>query len=232
MEEYLFDEYHESCAKREHFFTEKEYEGLCADYDINYGPLLPADTNCKILDIGSGTGHLLYYLKKNGYTDFLGIDISQQQVDHCRKNVSEKVEKADAFEFLKNKGNTYDVIVAQYILEHIPKERIIDFLRLIHGALKPQGICLTKVPNMANPFALRARYMDYTHSIGFNEKSLYQVLWMAGFRDIKVVPLRERGLKAKFVGGAIRFCLKKLMWHQGFVADDIMTSVIIGVSKK
>jgi hypothetical protein len=85
---------------------------------------------------------------------------------------------------------------------------------------------------MGNPCALRLRYADFTHEIGFTDKSLQQVLWIAGFRDIRVLPAPDQGLLNKVVAGAIRFFIRKIMWYQGFVAPEILTPVLIGVVKK
>ena len=228
----LFREYFDSIFGRSNIFSKEEYEQHRINHEMNYGKFLPSDRNSRILDIGCGAGHFLYFLKKKGFDNFLGIDISQQQVDFCRKNVSEQVERADALEFLKDRSKSYGMIVANDVLEHIPKDKVIPFLSLIYNALKSSGIFLMKVPNLGNPFAIRLRYVDFTHAVGFTEKSLYQVLWIAGFRNIQILPLQEKGFKRRIFAGTIRFCLGKLMWHQGFVAPRILTPLLVGVARK
>ena len=46
-------------------------------------------------------GHFLYFLKKMGYSNFIGIDISSQQVDFVREYITNNVILADGFDFLK-----------------------------------------------------------------------------------------------------------------------------------
>jgi cyclopropane fatty-acyl-phospholipid synthase-like methyltransferase len=234
----LFDEYFSSIFSHSNVFSPQEYENSFSQFRLNYERFIAPGTGARILDIGCGTGHFLYYLEKKGYTDFLGIDISPQQVDFCRKNVSKSVEQADAFEFLKEKKNTYDAIVANDLLEHIPKEEIVKFLKRVNAALKDEGVFLIRTPNMGNPFAVYSRYKDFTHEVGFTDRSLYQVFWTAGFRDIQVLPYKiyyARTFKRFIESGLARithFFLAKLFQIQGFVAPQVRTPLLMGVARK
>lgn len=236
--EKLFDEYFSSIFGRSNVFSKKEYENAFIQFELNYGTFIPSQKDIKILDIGCGTGHLLYYLEKRGYKNFLGIDISPQQVNFCKENVSKHVGKFDAFEFLKDKKNTYDVVVANDLLEHIPKGKILKFLKLVNEALKSNGIFLMKTPNMGNPFTIYLRYKDFTHEAGFTDMSLYQVLWTAGFRDIQILPFKryfprtfKRFIELK-LNKIISVIIIKLFQIQGFVAPKILSSLLVGVARK
>jgi SAM-dependent methyltransferase len=234
----IFNEYFSSIFSHSNVFSPQEYENSLSQFRLNYDRFIPSAIEAKILDIGCGTGHFLYYLEKKGYTDFLGIDISPQQVDFCRKNVSKNVEQADAFEFLKEKKNTYDAIGANDLLEHIPKEEIVKFLKRVNTALKDKGVFLMRTPNMGNPFAVYSRYKDFTHEVGFTDRSLYQVLWTAGFRDIRVLPYRQystRAFKRSIESRMARithFFLAKLFQIQGFAAPQVRTPLLMGVARK
>ncbi len=234
----LFDEYFSSIFSHSNVFSPQEYENSLSQFRLNYDRFIPSAKGAKILDIGCGTGHFLYYLEKKGCSDFLGIDISPQQVDFCRKNVSKSVERADALEFLTEKKNAYDAIVANDLLEHIPKEEIVHFLKLVNAALKDKGVFLMRTPNMGNPFAPYSRYKDFTHETGFTDRSLYQVFWTAGFRDIRVLPYKQysiRTFKRSLESNLARithFLLAKLFQIQGFVAPQILTPLLMGVARK
>lgn len=234
----LFDEYFSSIFSRSNVFSKKEYENSSSQFELNYERFMPSAQNAQILDVGCGAGHFLYYLEKKGYTDFLGIDISRQQVDFCRENISQQVERADAFEYLKDKKNAFDAVVANDMLEHIPKEEIITFVKLVNTALKDNGIFLIRTPNMGNPFAVYSRYKDFTHEVGFTDRSLYQVFWTAGFRKIQVLPFQNYPIRTfkRFVESRIArmtgFILTKLFQFQGFAAPRVLTPLLMGATRK
>lgn len=188
----IYDEYFESGFKYSNILDKGEYENAYGEYDMLYGKVLPDSKDARILDVGCGTGHFLYYLNKKGYQDFLGIDISPQQVEFCKKNISEKVKLADAFRFLQDKEGVYDMVVAHDVLEHILKEKTFAFLDLAYQSLNDNGVFIVRVPNMSNPFSLDSRYRDFTHETGFTEKNLYQILWIAGFRNIQISSTKIR----------------------------------------
>ena len=86
---------------------------------------------------------------------------------------------------------------------------------------------------MGNPFGISSRYRDFTHEIGFTEKSLYQVLYIVGFRNIQVVgAIAKDKWIFRIIKKTIYFSLKKLYWYQGFVALEILNSNLIAVAKK
>ena len=227
-----FDEYMESIFASGVDLTPGGFDSGSEEYEAQYGRFLPPSPDAVILDAGSGAGHFLYFLKKKGYANFTGIDMSPQQVEFCRKNISEHVMLADAFDHLKDKSGVFDLISLNDVLEHIPKDRVVALLSLCRQGLKAGGRLLIKTPNMGNFFSVYARYKDFTHELGFTERSLKQVLWLAGFRDILIFgpeapgggTLKGRAQKAFAL--FIRFALCKLFWYQGYVAPDIMTPLL------
>ena len=192
----LFEDYWDASYKRGNILNRQQFDKAAEAFDQAYKGYLPSEKTANILDFGCGCGHFLFYLKKKGYTNVLGVDISKSQVDYCRRHVFANVREIDGMTFLFGKKEHYDVIAAHDVQEHIPKADILEFLRLTRQALRPGGVFITRVPNMSNPFGLDARYSDFTHEIGFTEKSLFQVLWSAGFRDITVLPPRKIAVKS------------------------------------
>ena len=233
----LFEGYFDSVYSRSNAFTAEEYDNSAREFELHFGRFMPSAKDAPILDIGCGTGHFLYYLKKRGCLNFLGIDISESQVQFCRERITPNVQHADVFEFLSDRKGTYAVISSSDVIEHMPKEQVIPFLKLIYQALNPGGVLLLKLPNMSNPFSLDSRYRDFTHECGFTEESIYQVLYMAGFRTISLYPSHVFGnsLKARLnriFTAAFHALLRKLFWHQGITAPKILSCRLIVVAKK
>lgn len=236
--EKMFSAYHPSIYSQSNVFTEEGYEDSCLHFDFNFQRDLPAEKDAHILDIGCGGGHFLYFLKKKGYTNSIGIDLSSEAIEMVRKRITPRVEQADAFGFLPTQRDTYDAIYSGDMIEHIPKERVLDFLSLVRDALKPGGVLLLRLPNMGNPFALHNRYRDFTHECGYTEKSIYQVLYVCGFRDIRVRPDQTdprksvRSFLSRVVSKTLYTIIKKLFWHQGFTSPEILTSRIVAIARR
>ncbi len=233
-----FDEYMDSIFASCNELSPEKFELAVADYEALYGQFLPSSRDAAILDAGSGAGHFLYFLKKKGYMNFRGVDVSQQQIEFCRKNISENVVLADIFDYLREKKGAFDLISINDVLEHMPKKRVLSLLSLARQTLKPGGKLILKTPNMGNFFSLYPRYKDFTHDSGFTEKSLHQVLWLAGFRDMTIFgpealyPKNIKGKLQRAVSFFIRFVLRKLYQYQGYVAPDIMSPLLAAVAAK
>ena len=86
----------------------------------------------KILDAGCGTGLVGIELKKNGYSNIVGVDFSQSMLDLIPKGIYKKIEKIDLNKALKFKTNMYDVImcVGTFTYGHVKPEAL--ELSLIH----------------------------------------------------------------------------------------------------
>jgi len=73
----------------------------------------------EILDVGCGTGKLMQYLERKGYT-VTGIEKSQSAIEYIEENVDEELQVyfGDA-RHINMKDNSYDTVVCQHVLEHI-----------------------------------------------------------------------------------------------------------------
>lgn len=149
-------------------------------------PYFIKNLKAKVLDVGCGLGQNLYTFKKLGYKNVLGVDISKESVDFCKKK-GFKVVKTSAEKFLKNNKNKFDIITTYHLLEHIKKEETVGFIKMLRGSLKKNGALIINVPNGANAITgVHARYVDITHEILFTRESLKEILKLAGFTDDKI----------------------------------------------
>jgi 2-polyprenyl-3-methyl-5-hydroxy-6-metoxy-1,4-benzoquinol methylase len=148
--------------------------------------MLPEDRKARMVDIGCGSGAFLHYLRSLGYTDLLGVDASEEQLQVARA-MQLPVRHGDAFEFLRNaEAGSFDFISAFDLIEHFRKEEVLEFLDLAHGALAPGGRILLQTPNAASLFGARLRYADFTHEVGLTPLSLTTALRVTGFDDVRI----------------------------------------------
>jgi len=160
----------------------------------NYGHLFPENKSAKILDIGPGYGELLELLTTYlGYTSVTTVDLSGEVVAYCNTKVpGSSFLVTNTFNYLQEHPEEFECIFLMHILEHLPKDEIIPFLKASSSALSPKGRLIIEVPNMNNPFTgLAMRYNDFTHEVGFTELSLSQVLTMTGFSNIQVFEVKQ-----------------------------------------
>src|SRR3989475_9560819 len=97
----LFESYQRSIFSTGNTFSAQEYEMMSEFYSSNYAPYLPGKKDARILDVGCGAGHFLYFLKTRDYTAMTGIDLSPELIDHCRRTIWANVIHGDAVEYLE-----------------------------------------------------------------------------------------------------------------------------------
>jgi len=149
------------------YYADKYYQEGMGSYDIAYSsdelayfkskleqrmaviqPYFPNDiTSKKLLDVGCGEGYALSFFREHGWK-VKGFDFSSAGVQSKNPSCLDALETGDVFELLLTeiaKGNTYEVVWLQNVLEHV-----IDPLGLLHSLRKlisPEGIAVVTVPN-------------------------------------------------------------------------------------
>jgi 2-polyprenyl-3-methyl-5-hydroxy-6-metoxy-1,4-benzoquinol methylase len=169
--------------------VEKGYASFFKFYKHNYLQYLPPDKNSKILAISCGPGYFVNLLTQHGFLDVLGIDSFPEKVKFAQaRGLNCKV--ANAFAFLENNHDTYDVIFCEQELNHLTKEEILEFLALCRRKLKGGGTLIVHALNGANPITgAEALAQNFDHYNTFTEYTMRQVLEYCGFANVKVIPL-------------------------------------------
>lgn len=206
-------------------------------FNYNYSKYLPENKAAKILDIGCGKGDFLHFLRKKGYKNSIGIDLSHENLAICRKFKLTCYE-ANAFKFLK-KGTMYSAIIMNDIIEHLNKTEVIPLLKLVKSRLVDGGILIIKVPNAGNPFlAPHSLHVDITHEQLYSKESLEQILKLSGFRSLLIIPTHVYIFwynPLNYLGWFIAFCLNLLLRFifilYGRKNPAIFTKDIIAVAK-
>lgn len=188
-----------------------DFELVARGYGEYYYDSLPTDKNAPILDVGCGAGHFLHFLELEGYGNGEGIELSSQQADLARKMVKLTVHDGDVAEFLDSRDEGYAMICMNDVLEHIPKDQIIEFLETLRQGLKDDGVIAINVPQAAGLTTSFSRYIDFTHQQVFTEMSLRQVLMMAGFKDVRFV---QEYWPIKWTPKHLAYRLVRWIWHK------------------
>jgi 2-polyprenyl-3-methyl-5-hydroxy-6-metoxy-1,4-benzoquinol methylase len=205
-----------------------------------YRPHLPTDKQAAILDVGCGKGNFLKFLLREGYENFLGVDIGREQIAYCRQNVSERVEFIENLTtFLAERPANFDLIVMLDVLEHIARPQLIPLGRQIHQALRENGRLLIKTVNAANPIAAQMIFCsDLTHEVMFSEISLRQWSAVTGFQAIQFFAEErppkgiKRAIRKAFTGLIYR--LYGLLYSTDYISftPRVLTPNLIAVARK
>ena len=129
--------------------TDNKYDKDMVEWDYT-GPKETVDTfkkyannkEIKIYDAGCGTGLVGIELKKYGYTNFDGVDLSQKLLDLVPNGLYKNLSKADLNKPLNISDNKYDAIlcVGTFTFGHVKPQALDEFIRII----KNKGlICFT-----------------------------------------------------------------------------------------
>lgn len=145
----------------------------------------PSDRDAVLLDLGCGSGTLLYYLKQAGYRNISGVDVSAEQIAKARSFKIDEARQGDLFEAINGAGDcAFDLVATLDVVEHLTRAESLDLAIQIHRALKPDGKWVIHVPNAEGLFGSRIRYADWTHEQAFTKESLEQMAKVVGFTQI------------------------------------------------
>lgn len=111
---------------------------------------LPSDRRAPILDLGCGSGQLLYALQDLGYSNVAGVDIGPEQVKSARE-LGLNVEQADAISYLAEHVGHFQLMLACDVLEHLTRDEALRFLQHARHAAVPGGCLLLRVPKRQCP---------------------------------------------------------------------------------
>ena len=101
-----------------------------------------SDKNVKIYDAGCGTGLVGVELKKYGFSNFFGADLSQKLLDLVPKGLYTTLDKVDLNKPVNEKDSSFDAVmcVGTFTFGHVKPQALDEFIRII----KNKGlICFT-----------------------------------------------------------------------------------------
>jgi 2-polyprenyl-3-methyl-5-hydroxy-6-metoxy-1,4-benzoquinol methylase len=185
----------------------KQTEAKIRQFETNYKRYFPADKSVAVLDIGPGKGEMLTCLKNLGYSRIQAVDISASVVEYVQGLGFEGHVANDLPTFLS--GKKYGLITLCDVVEHIPKNQIVGIMVAVRDALTEGGTLIVQVPNMQSITANLFLYDDFTHETGYTERSLLQMLRLAGFTEAECrgFDFLDNSVKSK-----IQSVMQKVLW--------------------
>ncbi len=202
----IAEHYYSTTAARGGMGTQSSLAPFFAYLGHKIANWLPKSIDLPVLDLGCGCGELLLWYQSLGFTDVRGIDLSEEELQICRRRGLHNVQNKDIRSALKGHINTFELISAFNILEHLTKQEVVEVLTDIHSALRPGGRLIAVVPNAQSPLASQSRYWDYTHECSFTTNNWHQLAALVGFAAPR---FREWGPYPHGIVSLFRFCL----WH-------------------
>jgi SAM-dependent methyltransferase len=138
----------------------------------------------RVLDVGCGTGKIIYWLRELGFKNVLGVD----------RYLSAPITYSNGLHILKGDlsavGGEWDVIMLHHVFEHLPNP--LEILHRIGSMLTPGGLCLIRTPIV--PSYAWERYGVYwvqwdapRHLFIHSRESLRLLAVQAGFDLIRTV---------------------------------------------
>lgn len=163
--------------------NKKQYEIYNNYYKKNILKHIPQDKSLKIIDVGCGLGHMLYFLRENKYEGIEGIDIVDENIKLCI-DAGFKCKKENLFNFFKS-DKKFDIIIANNLLEHFSYEEIEKILNLFYSKLSENGKIIIIVPNCNNIYGITTFFSDITHKSPLTEKSMTDIIFKTPIKSFQ-----------------------------------------------
>ena len=138
----------------------------------------------QILDVGCGSGNVLYSLKEFGFKNLLGIDPNIEK-DICYSN-GLKVLKTD----INGISGKFDLIMFHHSFEHMSSP--VKIAQTVNKLLSPGGLCVIRIP-LADSWAWENHGTNWAqidaprHFFLHSKKSLELITTKAGLRTKEIV---------------------------------------------
>jgi len=134
--------------------------------------------NIKIFDAGCGTGLVGIELKKFGYTNIDGADLSKKLLNLIPKNVYKKLEQIDLNKPLNKKINIYDAVlcVGTFTFGHVKPPALDELIKIT----KNKGlICFTVNEGIYEKYGFDKKIKELSNKKLWNIKEFFKSDYIA-----------------------------------------------------
>jgi 2-polyprenyl-3-methyl-5-hydroxy-6-metoxy-1,4-benzoquinol methylase len=168
----------------------------------------------RVLEVGFGNGAFLGYCRDQGWSA-TGIETSEALLDRA---ASAGFSAFASVEELP-RGQTFEVIAAFDVLEHLPFDQGQEMLAALRTFLSPQGAILVRVPNGDSPFGRAYQHGDRTHVETYGSEKLRQLCALVQLRIVHAgeAPCSSQHRKPRTVRTFVGAVLKRALdWIIGY----------------
>jgi SAM-dependent methyltransferase len=123
----------------------------------------------RYLDIGCGSGGVLYFARKDGW-EVKGLEISADYAKYLKERLGFEVETANFLEY-ENPREKFDLVSLRHVLEHLPDSVLA--MNKISGLLVERGYAHLEFPNIDGLAFRMKRFME--------KSGLYKKKWDPDF---------------------------------------------------
>lgn len=204
-------------------------------WQLMYGQMVGSlPSGSRVLDVGCGTGRLLYWLSKQAGIIPIGIDSSPAQIEIAKQGLPGiELSCEDGLSYLQTHPDRFGGIFCTDVLEHVSDEDgCLAWIESVRLALCPNGFFVCRVPNGANLTASYARYIDLTHQRLFTKSSLLQLLEAGGLHDCRIIPVQAQHLTGRIRLNVEYFLHKLIFLICGRGLENVFTNNICMVGFK
>ena len=131
----------------------------------------------RFLDIGSGSGEILYMARKAGF-EVTGVEPNTGYAEYTREELGLPVQNC-TFEEADLPKAHFDILNLSHVLEHLPDP--LASLRFLNTLLRPGGILCVAVPDIGHASHAPWTRFHYAHIHNFSHETLKAMVLKAGF---------------------------------------------------
>lgn len=132
----------------------------------------------KVLDLGCGNGYLSRYCRDK--SNYIGVTNSlTEYIYMSRLDIPSKIIDLYNYKKLPFKKNSFDLIYAGHILEHLEIKDLIKIMKELYRVLNKGGMIIVETPTEHSFF-----YGEWSHVRPYNHDSLPKLLKDSGFLKV------------------------------------------------
>ena len=151
-------------------------------------PFLPLGAS--VLEVGAGIGCTVKAFDRAGF-DAQGIDPNGEFLDFARTKLQASVKTASLHDLASpDHAQRHEAVLLVHVIEHLRSPR--DAFQQLSRLLSPDGLLYVECPNLAAPFARRAKMFHRAHLYNFTPATLTTLATMCGFELGRTVWRRKR----------------------------------------